>query len=322
MLLHRLLRMPAMKSWGKKMREFFYPSCGKGDIHVCRWEPEGEIRGIVQIVHGIAEYAQRYEPFALFLNDLGYLVVAEDHMGHGKSRDSARGYFHGGWFCAVQDTFQLLQMTKEEFPGVPYILFGHSMGSFMARTMLIQYPDCGISGAVICGTGWMPQAVLQAGYSMGKLMCRGGKDRKPNDSLHKLMFGAYNKRVEHPRSSHDWLNRDPAQVDAYVNDPMCGFTETAGLARDMLQGILYIQNKKNLQKMNRELPVLFIAGGDDPVGDYGKGVHKAAEKFKQYGMKSVSSRIYPLCRHEILNEINKEEIFEDIAQWIEEIRSV
>ncbi len=303
----------------KDMKEFYYPSCGKGKIHVCRWEPEGSVKGIIQIVHGIAEYAKRYDYFARYLTQKGYLVVAEDHMGHGKSGGSGtiQGYFHGGWFSAVQDTYQLLKTTKEEYPDLPYVLFGHSMGSFMARTLLIQYPDCGLNGAIICGTGWMPTAVLKSGYAVGKLICRGGKDVKPSAFLHGLMFGAYNKRVERPRTDYDWLNRDASLVDAYIADPMCGFMESAGLAKDMLEGIIFIQKPENLQKMNMSIPVLFTAGGDDPVGDYGKGVLKAVENFKICGVQKVSHRIYPLCRHEILNEINKDEIFEDIVQWID-----
>lgn len=299
-------------------KDLTYPSCGKGQIHACRWEPEGSVKGIVQIIHGIAEYAGRYQDFAEYLNRQGYLVVAEDHMGHGKSGGPGctQGYFDGGWFSAVADSYQLMLTTKAEFPDVPYILFGHSMGSFMTRTLLIKYPDCGISGAIICGTGWMPESVVKAGYAAAKTVCRLGGEKKTNALLHKLMFGAYNKRVEHRRTEFDWLNRDKAQVDRYIADPLCGFTETAGLERDMLEGILFIQDEENIRTMNRALPIHFIAGGDDPVGDYGAGVRKTVEEFQMAGIEKVSCRIYPLCRHEILNEINKNEIYEDIGQWI------
>lgn len=299
-------------------KEFSYPSCGRGQIHAYRWEPEGDIKGIVQIIHGIAEHAERYRDFAQYLNGQGYLVVAEDHMGHGKSctQGCTQGYFDGGWFSAVADSYQLMLTTKAELPDVPYILFGHSMGSFMARTLLIKYPECGLSCAIICGTGWIPEAALKAGSAAAKLVCRFGGEKKSNATLHKMMFGAYNKRVEHQRTEFDWLNRDSAQVDRYLADPMCGFTETAGLERDMLEGLLFIQDEENIRAMNRELPVHFIAGGDDPVGDYGTGVKRTVEAFKMAGMEKVSFRIYPLCRHEILNEINKHEIYEDIGQWI------
>ena len=300
------------------MRDSYFPSCGKGIIHACRWEPEQPIIGVVQIVHGIAEYAQRYDAFAKFLNSMGYLVVAEDHMGHGKSggRGCVQGYFYGGWFAAVDDTYHLLESTRAEFPDVPYILFGHSMGSFMVRTMLIRYPKCNISGAIICGTGWLGDGIVQTGYATAKAVCRFQDDKTPNKLLHSLMFGIYNNKVERPRTEFDWLNRDPAQVDAYISDPLCGFPESAGLARDMLEGIIFNQKTVHLSAMNKSLPVHFIAGGADPVGDYGTGVRKTADKFRKAGMKKVSCRVYPLCRHEILNEINKEEIYEDIIQWI------
>ena len=298
--------------------DIYFDSKGAGKIHVCRWTPDGEVKAVVQIVHGIAEFVERYDAFAEYLNSHGILVVAEDHMGHGKSIDNGgtKGYFDGGWFTAVEDTCQLLADTRAEFPEVPYILFGHSMGSFMTRTILARYPDSGISAAVICGTGWMPQGVLSAGLAMCNLICRTGDERKPNEKLQGMIFGGYNKRVEHPRTAYDWLNRDAAIVDAYIADPMCGFTASAGLLRDMLTGMLYIEKTENLANMKNDLPVLFVAGGDDPVGSYGKGVRQTAEEFRKQGMEDVSVRVYPLCRHEILNEINKEEIFEDVTNWI------
>lgn len=300
-------------------KDLYYPSSGRGIIHARRWEPEGQVKGIVQLIHGIAEHSKRYHEFAEYLNSLGYLVVAEDHMGHGRSGGKAciRGFFYGGWFKAVEDSYQLLESTKSEFPGIPYYVFGHSMGSFMARTLLIQYPNAGIAGAIICGTGWMPEAVLKSGYTMAKLVCGRDNEKKHSPMLHKLMFGSYNKKVEHPRTDFDWLSRDASIVDAYIADPNCGFPETAGLARDMLEGILYIQKTANMKKMNMSVPVLFIAGGADPVGDYGKGVIKAANKFKTIGMKRISSKIYPLCRHEILNEINRQEVYQDISNWLD-----
>lgn len=304
-------------------QDFYYDSKGVGKIHGCRWTPAGEIKAVVQIVHGIAEYVDRYDTFAEYLNSQGWLVVAEDHMGHGRSIDNGgtKGYFDGGWHTAVSDTYQLLVDTRREFPEIPYVLFGHSMGSFMTRTILCDYPDSGIAGAVICGTGWMPQAVLKAGIGVGKLCCRTGGERKPNQGLQRLIFGSYNQRVEHPRTAYDWLTRDKAMVDAYIADPMCGFTVSAGLLRDMMMGIAYIEKLENLARMNKEMPVLFVAGGDDPVGGYGKGVRSAAEAFEKAGMGQVNVKIYPLCRHEILNEINRQEVFEDLGSWIFKIIS-
>lgn len=297
---------------------YYYPSKGAGEIHVCRWMPENPPIGIIQIVHGIAEFASRYDVFAQYMNSLGYAVVAEDHMGHGKSINGSgiQGYFHGGWFTAVADTFELLSMTRREFPDVPYILFGHSMGSFMARTILCKYPDSGISAAIICGTGWQPRPMLPVIIKLCNAVCMHTGEQNPNHFLQNLIFGGYNKRVEHPRTAYDWLSRDSKSVDAYIADPLCGFVPSCGLLRDMLNGIKFVEDPKNLSAMNKQLPVYFIAGGDDPVGNYGKGVIQTAEEFRKAGMRDISQKIYPLARHEILNEINKEEVFHDIAAWL------
>ena len=302
--------------------DFYYDSLGGGRIHACRWIPAGQIKAVVQIVHGIAEYAQRYDDFACFLNEQGILVVAEDHMGHGKSICEAtpRGCFAGGWQTAVKDTYRLMKNTMAEFSGVPYILFGHSMGSFMARTILARHPNSGISGAIICGTAWMPGAVIGAGKALAAMICKKDGEQNPSAFLQKMMFGSYNKKVEHPRTASDWLTRDPSIVDAYEADPLCGFVPSAGLVRDMMTGLQYIQNPKNLDAMRKDLPVYFIAGGDDPVGGYGAGVQQAAEEFKKHGMKYVEVKIYPLCRHEIHNEINRQDVYEDILSWIQKIK--
>ena len=299
-------------------KDFYYDSLGAGKIHGCRWEPEQPPVGIVQIVHGIAEFVERYDGFARYLNSLGYLVVAEDHMGHGKSINGGgiQGYFHGGWFTAVEDSFALLRRTREEFPDLPYVLFGHSMGSFMTRTILCKHPDSGISAAVLCGTGWQGRGKLNTGIAVCKLACQLQGETKPSKQLENLIFANYNKRVEHPRTPYDWLTRDAKVVDEYCASPLCGFTPTGGLMRELLTGIRYDQEPQNLAAMDKALPVLFIAGGDDPVGSYGKGVVQSAQAFRAAGMEDVTTKIYPLGRHEILNEINREEVYQDVADWI------
>ena len=239
-------------------------------------------------------------------------------MGHGQSinGDGIQGYFHGGWFTAIEDTMQLMNDTMAAYHGVPYVLFGHSMGSFLARTILCKYPDCGISAAIICGTGWQPTFALPALIKVVESICKKTGESNPSEKLQGMVFGSYNKKVEHPRTAYDWLTRDNKIVDAYIAHPLCGYTASCGLLRDMMKGFAYIQNREHLARMRKDLPVFFIAGGDDPVGNYGKGVHQTADAFRKAGMTDVSVRVYPLCRHEILNEINKEEIYEDVAQWI------
>lgn len=296
----------------------YYPSCGGGMIHGCRWEPAGTPKAVVQIVHGIAEYAQRYSHFADFLTAQGFLVVAQDHMGHGGSigDDGVKGYFQGGWFKALADVHRLMSYTKMEYPNVPYVLLGHSMGSFLVRSFLCKYPKAGVSAAVLSGTAWMHRGILNSGIAAARLACKTHGADKPNKMIQQLMFGGYNRRVEHQRTDFDWLTRDNAVVDAYIADPLCGFTVTPGLAADMLSGMKYNQEPENLAKMRKTTPVLFIAGSDDPVGNYGQGVKQTVKAFTDAGMEHVSMRLYPLCRHEVLNELNKEEVYQNILDWL------
>ncbi len=298
--------------------DLYYPSAGQGAIHGCRWEPEGKPWAIVQIVHGIAEHVGRYEAFAEFLTSRGILVVAEDHMGHGGSvqEGDTLGYFAGGWFKAVQDTYQLLKNTRMEYPDVPYFLLGHSMGSFMTRTLMAKYPNSGVQGVILSGTGWIHRALINTATAASTLIgTKNGYD-KPSSLLNAMAFGTYNNKIEHKRTEYDWLTRDSKVVDAYIADPLCGFIPTAGLLKDMMSGLRYIQEPAHLQRMKKNLPVLFVSGSDDPVGGYGKGVKQVVRAFQEAGMEDVTVRLYPLCRHELLNELNREEVMEFLLQWL------
>ena len=300
--------------------DFYYPSCGSGMIHGCRWEPETAPVAVVQIVHGVAEHIARYDDFAAFLASKGILVVGEDHMGHGESVDAEGnlGKFAGGWHKAVADVHRLLCYTRMEHPDVPYILLGHSMGSFMVRTLLCKYPQSGVDGAIISGTAWMHRAIVNSGIAAATLVGKRNGMDTPSKFLNDMMFGSYCNRIAQPRTPCDWLTRDAQIVDAYVADPLCGFPMTAALAKNMLNGIKYIQEPANLAKMRKDLPVYFFAGSDDPVGNYGAGVRKAAEQFVKAGMENVSLKLYPQCRHEVLNELNKEEVYADLLDWMKE----
>ena len=191
------------------------------------------------------------------------------------------------------------------------------MGSFMLRTIMIDHPECDASGCIICGTGWIQAPVLNMGILSCKSVCAVMDETKPSKLLHSVAFGGYNRKIEHPRTTCDWLSRDKKIVDAYVADPMCGFIASAGLMRDLMQGISYIQSVDNISKMNPKMPVLFISGGDDPVGDFGAGVQQTKTAFIHSGMEHIAVKIYPLCRHEILNELNRNEVFDDISFWLE-----
>ena len=300
--------------------EGFYDSCGEGRIHYIKWVPEGKTVGVLQIVHGMAEMASRYDEFASFLGGLGYLVVAEDHMGHGGSVSSCQGYFSGGWMAVVKDILHLTELTKQEYPELPYVFLGHSMGSFLLRTILCRCPELSIDGAILSGTGWQPRAGLPVMEKLCAAVCRKEGDTSPSPFLNELVFGSYNRKVEHRRTEYDWLTSDRKVVDAYLESKDCGFPITAGMFRDLMQGLQLVENPRELHNMRKDLPVLFAAGTMDPVGNYTKGVRQTISAFQKAGMQDVEYKFYPLCRHEILNEINRQEVFEDLSCWLQKKR--
>ncbi len=304
------------------MKEFYFPVRNNTRIHCCQWVPEGKPRGILQLVHGIAEYAARYDELAKVFTDHGFVVVGEDHMGHGGSisKDIPQGCFAEGWLTAVSDTYRLMQMTKEEYPDLPYVIYGHSMGSFMTRTLLYTYPDAGLKAAVLSGTGWMPKLVLKSGRAVCRMEGRKGMN-ETSATVDRLMFGSYNKGYENPRTPFDWLSRDDAEVDKYIADPLLGFSASVGLSYEMLGGMLMNEDKKNLEKMPKDLPVLFVSGDKDPVGSNGKGVTQAYEAFKAAGMKDVTLKLYPGGRHEMHNETNRAELHADVLAFLDRVLS-
>lgn len=297
----------------------FLSSDGKTPLFFREYLPEGEAVGIVQLVHGIAEHIGRYDPFASFLAENGYIVVCHDQLGHGKSiaDEESKGFFsaENGWEKAVQDIHTLHTATAAKFPGKPYFLFGHSMGSFLARTYLIRF-RAGLDGAVISGTGQQSPLLISAGKMMSaREIRRHGADYK-SEFLNRLAFGSYNKKLENVRTSCDWLSRDEAVVDRYIDDPLCGFVPSASLQHDMMGGIRFISRQKNVDRMKKDLPVLFISGDRDPVGEQGKGVIRAYKAFLKAGLTDVTMKLYHGGRHEMLNEINKEEVYQDILTWL------
>ena len=302
--------------------EYYFTSADKKTlIHVNQWTPLGqEIRGIVQIAHGVAEYGARYETFAQYLCKNGFVVVANDHLGHGKSLVDGRPMVYlgdeNGWENTVDDMETIRRMTAKVFPEKPYFLFGHSMGSFLARTYLIRYPGT-LTGCILCGTGHMNPLIVAGGKMVADSEIKKLGRTAYSELADKLAFGAYNKQFAPNRTAFDWLSVNENNVDAYINDPLCGGRTTLGLFRDMMGGIGIIVDGANMKKMDKNLPVLFVAGDRDPVGDMGKGVEKAYNCFKKAGMRDVSIKLYHGLRHEILNEKTNQYVFLDVLHWLD-----
>lgn len=301
--------------------EFFFPSQdGRHRCAASLWTPEGgTLRGVVQIVHGVAEYIDRYEPFARYLAEHGFAVCGEDHLGHGRTVDDGKyGYFgkKDGWTMVTADVRRLRRLMGERFPGVPYFLLGHSMGSFLTRTYLCKYPGT-VDGAILSGTGQEKAALVAAGKAVASAVCAAKGADAVSPLVNRLSLGAYNKQFKPNRTTADWICRDEAVVDAYLKDPFCTFMPTAGMFRDMMGGLQYISSESALSRMDPRTPVYLFSGDQDPVGSNGEGVKKVYGYFKAHGTCDLTMKLYPGGRHEMLNEINKGEVYADVLAWLE-----
>lgn len=301
--------------------EFRFPSSdGVHQIYGVWWLPEDRPRAMVQLVHGISEHMGRYDPFARFLVERGFAVAGHDHLGHGgTARDpSEYGFFASrhGWDHLVRDVKSLHDQMGRRFPGLPCFLLGHSMGSFAARTYLIEYPGT-VDGCLLLGTGQEAPALVAFGKALAAALCRLRGDRHHSPLVTALSLGAYNARFRPARTKADWISRDQAVVDAYVADPLCRFVPTVGMFRDMMDGLQRIADPKALARMDPHTPVGLFSGEADPVGSEGRGVEKVAGFFRQAGCRDLTVKLYPGARHELLNETNRQEVFSDLLSWLE-----
>lgn len=303
-------------------QEFHFPSAdGEHEYFAKLWLPDdGSPRAVVQLVHGISEHVERYDHFARFLTDHGFAVCGEDHLGHGRTAasDSVYGWFaeHDGWALVTADLYSLRRRMGERFPGVPYFLLGHSMGSFLTRTYLCRYPGT-VDGAILSGTGQESAPLVFFGRLLSSAIARIWGSRHVSPLVHSLSLGAYNRKFAPNRTSADWTSRDEAMVDRYMADPLCQFVPTVGLYRDMLGGLQYIASRRALARMDPATPIFLFSGDHDPVGSFGKGVRKVHGYFRRAGTVDLELKLYPEGRHEMLNELNRDEVYQDVLSWLE-----
>ncbi|MBQ2798498.1 MAG: alpha/beta hydrolase [Ruminiclostridium sp.] len=282
----------------------------------------GELKGIIQISHGMCEHIGRYEHFVEFLTDNGYIVCGNDHLGHGNSVSSKDdyGYFaeKDGWSFLVNDLRRLTMIMKRKFPTLPYFMIGHSMGSFIARLYASRFPD-ELTALVILGTGddkALGELGVRAARSVAAL--KGGHFR--SEKLNNLMYGVYNDRIENKQTIFDWLTHDQEIVKKFIDDEKTNFMFTASGFVDLTTLLRRISSSQWVAKVPKNLPILFASGTADPVGNYGKGVINVYEKLINEGC-NADIKLYPGARHELINETMKEVVFNDILCWIERKRT-
>lgn len=307
---------------------------GESTIRALLWEPDRASagdppRGLVQLVHGMSEHVERYAGFAEFLCGLGYAVCANDHVGHGKTVSSERDLGHmpleGGEEVLLHDVNALRELVFERLAGagasatdIPYIIFGHSMGSFITRVYLTRYA-LGVRAAVICGTGQQPRALSAAGKALTRGIARSRGERYVSELVDGMGAGAYGKAIEGARTDVDWIATDPEVVDEYRRDPLCGQKFTVGAYHTLSSLVADATDPGLAARVPHALPLFFIAGAEDPVGECGTGVERAAQMYRRAGMERVDVKIYPGVRHEILNEPIKCQVHQDVAAWLDEV---
>ncbi len=294
---------------------------GKTTINASLWRPEGKPKGIVQIIHGMSEYGSRYAPFAEVLAEAGFLVGADDHLGHG---ESVTGPNNLGYFCEGDSvgvvlgdlrTFSL--KLREIEPDAPFFLLGHSMGSFFTRAYISMY-GTEYAGAVIMGTGFMGGVTTGAAKFLTHIVSifQGKKGR--SRFINNLAFGSYNKKWRPERTAYDWLSQITQTVDKYISDPLCGFLFTCNGFLTLFKIISKACKKATFLATPKSLPIYLVSGADDPVGAYGKGVERVYDKYTAAGVEDLSMTLYRGARHEILNDNCSIQVEDDILEFLRE----
>ena len=299
---------------------------GISKIYAAKWVPEsfpdGSPVAVLQIVHGMAEYIDRYDDFARYMAEHGLVVTGNDHLGHGKSltADHPKGYFceNDAATVVVRDVHRLKKKVQEEYPGVPYLILGHSMGSFIVRDYLTRY-GTGVQGAIIQGTGYQPAALAKAGMAVASMQRLLTGDKHPSMLLNGIAFGGFLKNIHPLRTKMDWLSYNAKNVDDYIADPLLGFTFTVNGFRTLFELILRSGDVERMELIPKNLPIILSAGEEDPVGDNSAAVKKLYGIYRDtLHMTDVTLKLYPHMRHEILMEDEKEKVYEEYLRWIGE----
>lgn len=302
----------------KKETVFVEMSDGK-KVALHTWIPDGEVKAVVQLSHGMAEFAMRYDRFAEICANNGIAFYGHDHRGHGETAANLNelGYLadKDGFQRVVLDVHEMVMKAHKDYPDKPVFLFGHSFGSFVSQSFIEQFGN-DIHGCILCGSAGPRVPLTTAGKCIAGIIKFFGGAKGRSDFIDNLAFGEYNSQIENPSSAFDWLSHDLEELQKYQDNPYCGFKCTNEFFYDFFGGLCTIHKKANMKKIPADLPVYIIAGKEDPVGDWGKTVPQLHAIYKKNGIKDLTLKMYPGCRHELLNETNHEEVEQDILGWI------
>ena len=306
--------------------EFTYLSADKKtNIHAITCLPkDNQFTRVFQIIHGMCEYIERYIPFIEYLTTKGFVVVGHDHLGHGQSVNNPDdlGYFGepDPSDLLIKDIHSLRKITEKKFPNLPYFICGHSMGSYLLRQYICDYSK-GLAGIIIIGTGYMSpcESLMSLGFLNFMACIKGMRHRSKLAKKISIEMGPY-KKYDHENKdvNNSWVTRDPEIVRQYYNDKKCQFDFTINGFYGLVQAIRYSCNPSNVARIKKDIPILFVSGDNDPVGNNGEGVKKSYEIMKLVGSVDVTLKLYEGSRHEVLNELNRKEVFEYILNWINE----
>lgn len=293
------------------------------ELTVYTWDShrDGSANKVIHILHGMSEHSRRYNAFAQALAKVGYTVYAHDHRGHGRTAksDEEKGFFaeKAGWVRTVNDALELASDLKDRHPNAKLIGFGHSMGSFLLRSIL-QRDGSVYDGVILSGTGANPGPSALFGMALARLEMQIRGKRAKSKLMNQLMFGAFSRCFTPRQTPFDWLSRDQAEVRKYIDDPDCGNVFTTSFYADLITGVRSIYKRQEAECAPKGMPVLLLSGDSDPVGGFGRGVRQVYERFRSQGFEDVTLRLYPGGRHEMLNETNKEEVVQDILAWLDQ----
>jgi alpha-beta hydrolase superfamily lysophospholipase len=304
-----------------KTNEYKLKMVDEFEIQIYEWLPDNfeNIKALIHIAHGMAEHAGRYSNFAEFLVSHNYAVYANDHRGHGKTAGKVEnlGFLapKNGWKIMVTDFKEICKHTKAKYKEIPLYVLGHSMGSFVVRNFICN-PEMKISGAILSGTAGNPGLLGRIGILITNILMLFYPSNSPSPFMDKLSFGKYNNAFKPNRTKFDWLSSNNAQVDKYIEDQFCGTVFSICFFRDLLKGLLYVNNQININKVAEDLSVLIFSGEKDPVGNYGKGPIEVYNKLKKAGVKNLCAKMFPDGRHEMLNETNNHEVYQFVLDWL------